>query len=120
MRKSITLAALAAIASLSTTAAFADATATKGVCLTSYQVDHTKIVDDSTIIFYMKNGKAWKNTLPHKCNGLKFANGFSYNQSNDNQICANLEMITVINQGTTCGLGEFEPFTPPASGPLAR
>src|SRR6185312_15838786 len=109
MRKSLMLAALATAASLFITNANA-----QGVCLQSYLVDRTKVVDDNTIIFYMKNGSAWMNTLPHKCNGLKFANGFSYNQSSDNQICSNLEIIKVIGQGTTCGLGEFTPFTPPA------
>lgn len=115
MLKSIAVAALAIGASLSITSA----QAADSVCLATYQIDRTKIVDDSTIIFYMHNGKAWKNTLPHKCSGLKYSNGFSYSTPTDT-ICSNLQTIKLIDRGTTCGLGEFTPFTPPASGPLSN
>jgi hypothetical protein len=116
MRNLITLAALATVASLSMTSAFA---ASNNVCLTTYQIDRTKIVDDSTIIFYMNNGKAWQNTLKHKCSGLKNANGFSYTSQADT-ICSNLQIIKLVDSGTRCGLGEFTPFTPPVSGPLSN
>jgi len=115
MLKSIVFAALAAAASLSFTAAHAG----ESICLTTYQIDRTKIVDDSTIIFYMHNGQAWKNTLPHKCSGLKYSNGFSYSTPT-NTICSNLQTIKLVDRGTRCGLGEFTPFTPPASGPLSN
>ena len=116
MRKSLTLAALTTVASLSMTSIYAES---NNVCLTTYQIDRTKIVDDSTIIFYMHNGKAWVNTLPYKCSGLKNANGFSYSTQTDS-LCSGLEMIKLVDSGTTCGLGNFEPFMPPQSGPLSN
>jgi len=115
MLKRLAFIALAAAACLSFTAA----QAAESVCLSTYQIDRTKIVDDSTIIFYMHNGKAWKNTLPYKCSGLKYSNGFSYSTPTDT-ICSNLQTIKLIDRGTTCGLGAFTPFTPPASGPLSN
>ncbi|HLG89761.1 MAG TPA: DUF6491 family protein [Alphaproteobacteria bacterium] len=94
--------------------------ATKGnnVCIQTYQIDHTTIPDDNTILFYMKGGKIWKNTLPYRCPDLKFQGGFQYT-TDINEICSNLQTIRVINQGggpflgSVCQLGEFTPYTPP-------
>lgn len=91
----------------------------KEVCLQTYLIDHTEIPDDSTILFYMKGGKIWKNTLPYRCTGLKIEGGFQYT-TDINEICSNLETIRVIEQGggprlgAVCQLGEFTPYTPPA------
>ncbi len=88
------------------------------VCIQTYQIDHTTIPDDNTILFHMKGGRIWKNTLPYRCPDLKFQGGFQYTTDID-EICSNLQTIRVINQGggpflgSVCQLGEFTPYTPP-------
>jgi hypothetical protein len=77
-------------------------------CISIPHIDHTEILDDSTILFHMKGGKIWKNSLPHKCFSLKFEDGFSYATSLS-ELC-NTDIIHVIRQGTTCGLGDFVPY----------
>lgn len=96
-----------------------DASAGKSVCIMNHEIDHTTIVDDRTILFYMKGRKIiWKNTLPFDCPELKIQDGFAYETSID-QICSNLLTIHVIEHGggprfgAVCQLGEFTPYTPP-------
>ncbi len=93
-------------------------------CLALTQIDSTDVLDDQTIIFKMKGRKYYKNTLPYKCSGLKFERAFSYRTSL-NQLC-NVDLITVLRaggsgiDGPSCGLGIFEPYTPPARSPKTR
>ncbi len=85
--------------------------ASKPVCLQTYLIDHTQIQDDSTILFYMRGGKIWKNALTDKCVGLRMADGFVYEAQN-NEICSNLQSIRLRREGNVCLLGEFTPYTP--------
>ncbi len=89
-------------------------------CLQLSRVDSTTVLDDKTIIFKMRGGtpRYYKNTLPYKCSQLGFEKAFSYKTST-NQIC-NVDIITVLlnfggglQQGSSCGLGKFVPYTPP-------
>jgi hypothetical protein len=73
-------------------------------------VDHTRTVDASTILFYMRDGKIWKNTLKTPCPGLLF-HGFSY-VTHYAELCGN-EGISVIETHQVCSLGNFAPYTPP-------
>jgi hypothetical protein len=75
-----------------------------------YAVDHTKTVDPSTVLFYMKDGKIWQNNLKSPCPGLSF-HGFSY-VAHEGEICAN-GPINVIETHETCSLGKFTTYTPP-------
>jgi hypothetical protein len=113
------------IAALATAAAFASCgiataaedtapvpTAKNQVCISMPFVDHTTVLSDSEVLFYMKDRKIWKNTLPKACPGLKFEKGFSQVLHGDT-ICSNMHMIRVLNTGTPCNLGEFTPYTPP-------
>lgn len=79
-------------------------------CLWTYQIDHTHVVDPRTVVFYMKDGKAWTNTLKGPCRGLEF-HGFSYVTRSD-QICSNAVPIRVIETGEVCALGAFTPAPP--------
>ena len=72
-------------------------------------VDHTKTVDASTILFYMRDGKVWKNTLKAPCPGLAF-HGFTY-VTHYTELCGN-EGINVIETHEACSLGAFTPYTP--------
>ncbi|MEM7017603.1 MAG: hypothetical protein AAF512_09750, partial [Pseudomonadota bacterium] len=84
-------------------------------CVHLLRVDRTKVVDDKTILFYMRNGNIWKNSLPHKCSGLGFEKSFAYKTSM-HQLC-NVDTITVLRlphgSGPTCGLGKFEAYEEP-------
>jgi hypothetical protein len=83
------------------------------VCLRTYQIDRTKVVNTQTIDFRMRNGTVYRNVLQHKCTGLPF-NGFVYVVQTD-EICANLQTIRVLESGDVCVLGAFTKLpTPPA------
>lgn len=82
------------------------------VCLNTQNIDHTQTPDNRTILFYMRGGKIWKNTLLNECMGLTF-DGFAYVATPPSQICGNMQTIRVIRTGTVCMLGPFEPYTPP-------
>jgi len=111
--KAIIIGALTA--GLAASAAFAQGGQQKHaplVCLWTSQIDHTKTVDAQTLLFYMRNGKVWKNTLQSRCPSLKFY-GFAY-VTRDGQICSNQQVIHVLKTHETCVLGAFEPYQPPA------
>ncbi len=88
-------------------------------CVTLSQVESTQVLDDKTVIFKMRGGnpRYYKNTLPYKCPQLGYEKAFSYRTST-NQICS-VDIITVLHNfgggpqdGSSCGLGKFEPYTP--------
>jgi len=93
------------------------APAVKNVCLQSYLVDHTTTVNPSVVLFHMRNGTVWKNTLPQPCRGLAF-HGFVY-ETKDEQICSDKQPISVIETHQVCTLGAFTPYTPPPHAPAA-
>ena len=79
------------------------------VCLKTYQIERTTTPNSHTIIFYMKDGKAWQNTLRSDCVGLTF-NGFIYEPTPPDQICGNLQTIRSIQTKSVCQLGPFTPY----------
>ena len=48
------------------------------VCLQTIQIDHTSVKDPSTVLFYLKNGQIWRNTLQSPCPAL-LMHGFRMN-----------------------------------------
>lgn len=96
----IGLAALLVAGSIGGTAHAAETASDEGgtVCLQGYLIAHTDIPDDSTILFVMKDGAVWQNTLQYPCFGLKFQHSFKYATPTD-QICANKQTIRVLPQG---------------------
>ncbi|MGD0142601.1 MAG: hypothetical protein ABSC92_05545 [Rhizomicrobium sp.] len=108
-----TIAIAAAIAALSVGAAHAQGMQaapadSHQICLQSTAIDHTKTVDKSTILFYMNDGKIWKNTLKAPCPSLNF-HGFTYLTRAD-EICANAQSISVLVSNEVCVLGAFTPM----------
>jgi hypothetical protein len=87
-------------------------------CVQLQSIRETRVVDDKTIDFYMRDGRVLRNNLPGSCPQLGFERAFSYSTS-ISQLC-NVDIITVIQQsggirrGASCGLGMFTPITPPA------
>jgi hypothetical protein len=95
------------------------ALADKAVCIRTMDIDHTEIPDDSTILFYMRHHKIWKNTLVSRCVALKNnSRGFTYSPTipGSNEICSNLFTIRVNDTGETCLPGEFTPVEPAPKG----
>lgn len=82
-------------------------------CIPLTQVRETRVRDDWTIDFIRDGKRAWRNTLPHRCSGLKMNDGFSYKTSLS-QLCSTdiinvLEHAGGLHKGASCGLGQFVP-----------
>src|SRR5436190_12677998 len=82
------------------------------ICLDTYRVDTTKVPDDSHIVFRMVDGSKWQNTLKRPCSGLK-SNRFAYDPGAGRDICENVQIIRVLEQGNACVLGSFTKIAPP-------
>jgi len=85
-------------------------------CVPLQAIKRTEIVDDRTVLFYMRGGAVFVNRLPRRCAGLKRADSFMY-ETSLSQLC-NVDLITVLrrfgpgfSRGPSCGLGLFEPIT---------
>jgi hypothetical protein len=86
-------------------------------CVATARIRNTDILDDRTIIFYLRGNKdVFRTYLPRECPGLERNDRFSY-QTHNGQLCDS-DTITVLEQiGTrlspsfTCRLGEFIPIT---------
>jgi predicted pyridoxine 5'-phosphate oxidase superfamily flavin-nucleotide-binding protein len=93
-------------------------------CLQIGQIRSTRVIDDQTIDFTMRNGSVMRSTLPNRCPGLGFERAFSYRTSIP-QLC-NVDIITVVVQGggpqigASCGLGMFQPVKPKAADVSAQ
>lgn len=83
------------------------------MCLTSYNIDHTKVVNPSTVLFYMKDGKIWQNDLPVPCPGLEF-HGFVMVGHQD-EFCG-MQGISIVQTHEACSLGHFTPYAAPHAG----
>jgi hypothetical protein len=91
----------------------------KPVCLASYQIENTNVPNDSTILFYMRDGSVWKNTLTSPCFGLKLdTRGFTYAPTDpgSDTICSNLVTIHTNTFHNVCLLGAFTQVSPPHHG----
>ena len=85
-------------------------------CIAVSAIDRTDVIDDNTIIFFMRGKKIYRNYLPKRCPGLERHDRFAY-QSNGNRLC-DIDTVTVLEQwgarlssGFTCPLGMFHPIT---------
>jgi hypothetical protein len=101
-----------AILAASIAAVALPAAADAPVCIDSYRIDSTNAPDSHHLIFKMKDGTKWTNTLKSACPGLRF-NGFVYEPTAGRQVCANLQTIRVLDGGGVCMLGAFEKTSTP-------
>lgn len=77
------------------------------VCLNVNEIQRTEATDDRTLLFHMRNGKVWRNTLRTVCPMLKTS---PYTQVlNGSLVCANAQFIHVALTGSDCALGDFTP-----------
>jgi hypothetical protein len=79
-------------------------------CVTLSSISRTRVRDDRTIDFFLRDGRVFRNRLRHHCAGLGFEESFSYETSLP-RLCS-VDMIRVRTpsglQGGTCGLGSFQ------------
>jgi hypothetical protein len=85
-------------------------------CITASRIDHTAIIDERTIVFYMRGGDIYRNRLSYNCPQLLRDKTFSYDLATS-QLC-DVDVVTVIEhlgstlrEGVSCGLGPFYPIT---------
>jgi hypothetical protein len=87
-------------------------------CVILSDIRQTVVLDDRTILFYMRGGKktVYRNYLPNQCPNLAREGRFAY-QVPVNRLCS-VDLITVLEQfgpslgpGFTCRLGSFYPVT---------
>jgi hypothetical protein len=86
----------------------------KSICLKADEVDHTQVLNDHQILFYMRGKKVWLNTLDGRCATLPIQEGFAWS-SFFPEYCANVETIRVIRTGEVCKLGEFTHYEKPVN-----
>ncbi len=85
-------------------------------CVNMRTVSRTEIIDDETILFYMRGGEIYRNYLPHRCPGLAREERFSYSTT-VSRLC-DIDTITVLynhgvglTSGPSCSLGKFHPIS---------
>ncbi len=80
------------------------------VCLNTFYIDSSHVVDPQTIIFRMKDGTQWRNTLRTPCRGLMF-HGYTYNVKYT-ELCDYGQSIRVLQTHEICTLGNFTKIAP--------
>jgi len=85
-------------------------------CIQTSRIRNTKVVDDSSILFYVSGTNAYHNILPRRCRGLLRENRFSYHVSGG-RLCQ-LDSIRILyygggglQEGASCSLGYFHKVT---------
>ena len=77
------------------------------VCLNVTEIKSTQAVDKRTILYKMRDGKVWRNTLVANCPTLVgFSAGGFTQKAHTDFICANTQEITT-QSGNVCRLGAF-------------
>ena len=78
-------------------------------CISAIAIDHTEIVDDSTILFHMRDRSIYRNVLLQRCVGLQNdPRGFTYAPTDNNDaLCSNLVTIRTNSFHEICQLGAF-------------
>jgi len=82
-------------------------------CIMVTRIDRTDIIDDQTVIFFMRGRKQiYRNYLPRKCPNLESEDRFGY-QVSSGRLCR-VDMLTVLPRigiPISCRLGAFQPIT---------
>ena len=85
-------------------------------CITASVIRHTKVLDDSNILFYVRGKSIYHNILPKQCKGLTREGRFSYRRSTSS-LC-NHDTIRILygsgtglQEGRSCRLGYFHEIT---------
>jgi len=86
------------------------------ICLKTYLIRSTKVVNSNTIDLRITDGTVYRNELRSPCSGLNF-NGFVYEkyETHINEICDNLQTVRVLRTRQVCMLGAFTKLPPPST-----
>jgi hypothetical protein len=77
------------------------------VCLNVTEIVNTQAVDNRTILYRLRDGTVWRNTLAADCPTLVGFSGGGYSQvAHTDFICANSQHIKT-QSGNVCRLGAF-------------
>jgi len=94
--------------------AFFDRTPTN--CISTSRIRNTEIIDDRTILFYLRGGRIYSNVLQRDCPELEREDRFAY-VARGGRLCS-IDLIQVLPRfgvgfsiGATCALGQFHPVT---------
>jgi len=81
-------------------------------CVPVTQIRSTKVLNDSTVLFELRDRTVWRNTLKLSCPSLAFEDRFSYTISGTS-LCR-MDTIRVLrtgafglDEGASCGLSAF-------------
>ena len=86
-------------------------------CITSRDIEDTDAITDRVVLFHMKNGRTYRNDLPHACPQLtRSGSAFAYSTPTS-QLCA-IDIIQVTEPTTgfgygACTLGKFTRYELP-------
>lgn len=88
-------------------------------CVRASNIRSTLVVDDQTILFYMRGNRVFQNRLPEDCPRLGKERRFSYERRVGQRVgrLCSIDAITVLESfsvtpfGATCRLGKFHPIT---------
>jgi hypothetical protein len=76
------------------------------VCLNVTEIYTSAAVDNQTIVYRMRDGKVWRNTLETRCPELVSFSAGTYRQVlHTDYLCKNQQIVT--KSGMYCRLGEF-------------
>jgi hypothetical protein len=77
------------------------------VCLDPQDIRGTQAINARTLLFHMRDGTVWKNTLAAPCpQMMSHSGGFSQTVHAD-RICSNQQTFTILDTGEVCRLGTF-------------
>ncbi|HEX3486953.1 MAG TPA: hypothetical protein VHT51_18005 [Micropepsaceae bacterium] len=77
------------------------------VCLNVTEIYNTQAIDKRTILYRMRDGKIWRNTLTADCPTLVGFDAGGFTQvAHTDFICANTQLIKT-QSGNVCRLGAF-------------
>lgn len=81
------------------------------VCLNTRDIERTNVISDRSILFYMRDGKIWRNDLRSACPMLKVS-PYTEKLTSD-LVCANQQFIHLTLTGDDCALGDFTEVAAP-------
>jgi hypothetical protein len=84
-------------------------------CISTNRIRETEVIDDRTILFYLRGRQTYVNMLEHNCAGLENAGRFIM-ETRGGRLCS-VDTVTVLllagargMPGMTCFLGDFYPI----------
>lgn len=91
-------------------------------CIVVANINRTRVLDDQTILFFMRGRRVFQNHLGRACPGLEREDRFMY-EARNSRLC-DVDTITVMedwggrptefgrfSRGFTCPLGDFHPIS---------